>query len=80
MRWGGFIHGTVEGQAKKVQQEIAQNNNSANGVGEIIVPLQSETGLAIKGPKNRKAPASTAAVQGSKESCSSHHEFDLHAH
>lgn len=54
-----------------------ENNNSVNGVGEIIAPLKSETGLAIKGPKNSKAPT---AVQGCSKSCSSHNEFDLYRH
>lgn len=77
------VCGTAEGQAQKVLHKTAQEYrkyNSANGVGEIIAPLKSETGLAIKGPKNTKAPASIAAVQGSRKSCSSHNEFDLYRH
>lgn len=65
---------------KKWHRNTEKKNNSANGVGETIAPLKTETGLAIKGPKNRKAPASIAAVQGGRESCSRHNEFDLCAH
>ena len=52
------VHGTAESQAQKALHEMAQEyrkNNSANGVGEVIATLKSETGLAIKGPKNQKS-------------------------